>query len=313
MLLPGQIPVCSVIRVQPDPLRPRRLYIVEEDHRESRERREEEKAFAVDLTGGKYWEEQEFTEFNQPVDTNEIRALHAAAELIRQYQAMTDAARALAQIKPEVEVWSKAKLTASAGPPPPAAGPAGVPVETAHAQFLAGDLAGAVWYWQYLQQVWVPAPSPAVKAAAGSFDQAKASFEAFFASLQVAVQALAGSFPALENLVPPLAELAGLPANWEGNPEALSGFLRQQRSRLMGEAAARSLEVGVWKVGAEHFTDILRNQSIPPGKVHKVARADFNDLFRLWLTNHRQLTNDQLRAGLKTQVQSTQSRALRPK
>jgi hypothetical protein len=115
------------------------------------------------------------------------------------------------------------------------------------------------------------------------FDHVDTEFKQYLLSLYGAVAALADSRAALLKVIPQLMEAAGRPDLDSRDLGTLENYLRVERSRLMGEAAGASHAVGVWKVGDEHISDILRGAlGVDAPELNIVTRDQFNTQFRAW-------------------------------
>ena len=62
-----------------------------------------------------------------------------------------------------------------------------------------------------------------------------------------------------------------------------SGDVRWERSKYMLQAAEASNEPGVWKVGDDHITDILKMPDAIKNNTTLTSQGDFNDEFHSWL------------------------------
>jgi hypothetical protein len=287
------------------------LYIVGENHEESNARREEEKKFALARTGSSnYWTEDSFPGIAQGMaDKMEVRALYSAALLAVHFQIMADgASRVVESWGPAAAGWSAQTSTLPAttlgataqkglgqdqeamkqirDTLKKATGQASQidDAQAAFTQFLNVNLSKVIQDLKYLERTWkLDSSAKEYFPVRAVFDHVDTVFKQYLLSLYGAVAALADSRAALLKVIPQLMAAADRPDLDSRDLGTLENYLRVERSRLMGEAAGASNAVGVWKVGDEHISDILRGAlGVGAPQLNIVSRDQFNTQFRAW-------------------------------
>jgi hypothetical protein len=261
-----------------------RLNVVGETHNESDLRRDLEKRFCAAKTqNANYWTEAEFPDLYQQTGTRkarsgpaqvdpiadlmEFRAAHSAALLITRFEKLADDAHRVATAQPAAAA-------------------------DAFRVFLGETYKNFVKIQQRLGNSWVPTQSDAVNTAAQAvFTRVDSLRQAFFSSLNAAsldqnirsTQALSDNGHALRDLVPALEKAVGVSPSPDRNAAALAQDMRVRRSAFMGLAAVLSKQVGVWKIGDLHVTDLTDGTAkVDTTRMNLVSEDDFSHELQAW-------------------------------
>ena len=258
-------------------LRADKLNLAGEFHSESRARVADERLFCGKKAGSTdYWTEAEFPVVPQggqyantgdpAADLMEYRAAHGAALLVARYDKLGDLA------------ISVSALPAKDAPQQVA----GVNTEIQKLKTLRAKIAGT---WRGS----TPAVDKAVQSIYQRADQAFVAYDTAFtgASLlnqQAAIRKFANSRVDVRDLLPALATAVGAEVKDNRSGADVAAWMRAQRSRFMGIAAAYSKKnEGVWKVGEGHIEDLLGGQvNVRMDNVNIVTREQFNTEYEAW-------------------------------
>ncbi len=276
----------SFQQVQPQrrTLVPGKLNVVGETHNESDLRRDLEKEFCAEKTlTTNYWTEAKFPDLQQQVGTRktrggqaqgdptadlmEFRAAHSAAYLIAKFEKLADEAHRVATTGP---TSAQAEIRT----------------------FLDKNLRDFIKIRDRLQNSWRQTTSDTVNTAAQAvFTNVESAQKAYLAALNGATldqqlratQALADNREALRALVPPLEKAVGQPYSPDRNGATLAHTMRVQRSGFMGLAAVVSKQVGVWKIGDLHVTDLTDGTvKVDTSRMNLVTKEDFEHELEAW-------------------------------
>lgn len=263
---------------------PNQLNVVGESHDESGQRREAEQKFCQAMTGlAKYWTESEFPELQRPIgsrkirpeaanrtpeaDMMEFRATHSAALVIAGFERLARAAHSTAAVPPD-------QAKAAVG------------------SFIRDDLAEFKELQERLKRSWRKTASPTVNdlvqevydttgMVAQEYQRGLGSEPA---KMLQATQVLADHDTTFRGFVSKLEHVIGQGYSEDGTAASLAFKMRVARSTFMGLAAEASSELGVWKVGDLHVTDLLnRTARIQIRRMNLVSKKDFNDEFDVWM------------------------------
>jgi hypothetical protein len=258
-------------------LRADKLNLAGEFHSESKARVDDERLFCVEKAGTTdYWTEAEFPVVPEggryantgdpAADLMEYRAAHGAALLVARYDKLGD--RAI----------SVSALSAKDAPLPVA----DINTEIQKLKALRARIDGT---WRYSD----PEVDTAVRSMYQRAEQAFGVYDTAFtgASLQnqqAAIRKFANSRVDLRDLLPALATAVGADVQDNRSGADVAAWMRVQRSRFMGIAAAHSgIKKGVWKVGEGHIDDLVSGRAnVRMTDVNIVTREQFNTEYAAW-------------------------------
>jgi hypothetical protein len=258
-------------------LRADKLNLAGEFHSESKARVDDERLFCAKKAGTTdYWTEAAFPVVPQggqyantgdpAADLMEYRAAHGAALLLASYDKLGDLAITVSA------------LSAKDAPKPVA----DINTEVQKLNALRAKIAGT-WRGSSI------AVDSAVRSIYQRADQAFGAYDTAFtgASLlnqQTAIREFANSRVDLRDLLPALATAVGADVQDNRSGTDVAAWMRVQRSRFMGIAAAHSgIKKGVWKVGEGHIEDLVAGRAkVQMTDVNIVTRDQFNTEYLAW-------------------------------